>query len=152
MACQETVTMKPFLTLATCAILLGGCDFVGATNASPVAIASLTILDAPLPIEEDGTAPDLYVEVQDASGRAIVQAPAIREDADASMLPYQIAGGTLYGASRFTVVVMDWDEDRYEVLATSRVFSLADMRANAGSSFEVRDEAGTLRAEIALTP
>jgi hypothetical protein len=145
--------MKQILALAACAALLAGCDFIGGSDADPVAFSSLTITASPLPADNDGSAPDLYVEIQDAGGRAVYMAPSILEEADAGAFPYTIgAPGELNGSTRsYFVVVMDRDADGNDLIAASDGFSADDLRASASSTFAVSNAAGTLHAEIAIS-
>ena len=145
-------TMNKFLALAACAALLTGCDFAGGSDVDPVAFSSLTITSAPLPGDEDGSAPDLYVEIQDAGGRAVYRAPSVLDDAGADAFPYTLSqAGELTGTTRsYFVVVLDRDADGYDLIASSEAFSADDLRASTGS-FEVTNEQGTMRAEIAVS-
>ena len=146
-------TMKKFLALAACAALLTGCDFAGGAGVDPVAFSSLTITASPLPADEDGSAPDLYVEIQDAGGRAIYQAPSVLENASASAFPYTLeGGGEFVGSTRsYFVVIMDRDADGYDLVASSAAFSADDLRASTTPVFEVTNNRGNVRAEIAVS-
>jgi hypothetical protein len=144
--------MKKFLTLAACAALLAGCDFLGGSDVDPIAFSSLTITSSPLPADRDGTAPDLYVEIQDAGGRAIYAAPEILQEADASVFPYTIdVPGELTGSTRsYFVVVMDRNDDGNRLIVASDGFSADDLRASSSDAFEVSNAAGTLQAELSI--
>lgn len=144
--------MKKLLTLAACAALLTGCDFVGGDDGNPVAIASLTIEAAPLPSDSDGSAPDLYVEIQDVGGRAIYQAPSVAQNLDS--LPYVIdTDGELTGTTRsYFVVLMDQEADgSYRLISISESFTAEDLRASSESTYAVRSSDGALQASIALS-
>ena len=144
--------MKKLFAFAACAALLTGCDFIGGSGVDPVALSSLTITASPLPADEDGSAPDLYVEIQDASGRAIYQAPSVLENASASAFPYTLGeAGELIGTTRsYYVVVMDRDADGYDLIAASQAFSADDLRASTAPVFEVSNKRGNLHAEITV--
>lgn len=159
-------TMKKTVLLAACAALLAGCDFVeGAIEdvddaieentdglPDPVAFSSLTLVASPLPADEDGSAPDLYVEIQDAGGSAAYRAPGIAEDADEGVFPYVLGGGALNGTTQgYYVVVLDRDADGYDFIVGSKPFTADDLRASASDTFAVANAAGTLRAELVLT-
>jgi hypothetical protein len=143
--------MKKLVALAACAALLSGCDFVGGTDVDPVSFSSIVITDTPLPRDEDGSQPDLYVEVQGADGRAIFQGPVV-EDAVRANLPYTLAtDGEFIGASRgYYVVVMDRDADGYDLIEASGHFTGDDLRTSSESVYEVTNDNGRLRAEITL--
>ena len=159
--------MKVILALAACAALLAGCDFLDdAFNEAddaiddileppppPVLFSGLILTKSPLPGDEDGSAPDLYVEIQDAGGRPIYQAPSVLEDADASAFPYTLeGGGEFVGTTRtYSLVVLDRDLDGYDLIAATRPFSADDLRASPSDTFAVANGQGSLRAEILLT-
>jgi hypothetical protein len=146
-------TMKKLLTLVACVALLSGCDFVGGSDAEPVAFSDLTLTSVPLRDDEDGSAPDLYVEIQDASGRAVYKSSSILEDVDDTAFPYTLdKAGALAGSQRaYFVVVMDRDADGFDLLAASGAFSADDLRAATEPAYVVTNEAGTFQAEIALS-
>jgi hypothetical protein len=145
-------TMNKLLALIACAAFLTGCDFIG-SDADPVAFSGLTVTSAPLRADEDGSGPDLYVEIQDAGGRAVYEAPSIVEDADETVFPYTVSeAGQLVGTSRaYFVVVMDRDPDGFDLLAASGPFSADDLRASTEATFAVPDASGSVEAEINLS-
>ncbi|HLT47335.1 MAG TPA: hypothetical protein VK002_08920 [Rubricoccaceae bacterium] len=144
--------MKKILTLAACAALLTGCDFVG-SDVEPAAFSNLILTDSPLPRDEDGSRPDIYVEIQDVGGRAVVKADQVFEDAEATSFPLTVAGsGALVGTARsYYVVVMDRDEDgSYDLIGISKPFTAEALRTSTEPVFEVTNEQGNLRAELTL--
>jgi hypothetical protein len=157
--------MKKLLALAACAALLAGCDLLSGaadevneeiddiTNRPPpVAFSTLTLLDSPLPLDEDGSGPDLYVEIQDGAGGGVYSAPRVAEDADEGVFPFVLRdGGELAGTERsYFVVVMDRDADGYDYIASSRAFTAEHLRESPTDTFAVADAAGTLRAELVI--
>jgi hypothetical protein len=157
--------MKTALTLTACVALLAGCDYLdGALDEAeealdetfeptppPAVFSSLIITDAPLPRDEDGTGPDLYVEVQDASGAPVYRAPSVLIDAEATSLPYALGGGEVVGTTRsYFVVLMDRDDDGYDFIAATDGFSADDLRASPSDTFAVTDRRGRLHAELVL--
>lgn len=147
--------MKKLLTLAACAALLSGCDFVGSGEA-PAAFSNLTLISSPLPADDDGSGPDLYVEIQDAGGRAIVKADQTYENVTADDFPLVISanGGELVGVRRsYFVVVMDRnDAGGYDPVATSASFTADDLRNSTESVFAVTNERGNIQAQLTLAP
>jgi hypothetical protein len=143
--------MQKLLAFAICAALLSGCDFVGGSG-DPVAFSSVTLTTAPLPADEDGTAPDLYVEVQDAGGRAVYKGQTIM-NADASAFPYVVAtNGELTGSKHgYFIVVMDQNADGYEFIAATGPFTADQLRSSTEPVFEVSGSEGEVRAEIAVS-
>ncbi len=145
--------MKNFLALAAFAALLSGCDFVGGSGVDPVAFSGITITTRPLTNHDaDGSAPDLYVEIQDAGGRGIFQAPSVFENADEPSLSYTItSGGELYGSTRsYYIVLMDRNSDGYRFIAATEAFTAEDLRTATGATFEVSGDDGTFNAQISL--
>lgn len=137
--------MKKLSTLVACVALLSGCDFAGGSGES-VAFSSVTLTESPL-----GT--NLYVEVQDAGGRAVYQGEQIT-GVDESVLPYVVAtDGEFLGSSRgYYVVVMDGSPGSYEIVGVAGPFTGDQLRASPGSTYEVTGSQGDVRAEIALSP
>ena len=150
--------MKKILALAACAALLAACDQaqdviddLTEPPPDPVAFASLTLTTSPLPPDEDGSAPDLYVEIQDAGGNAIFESQSVLEDAEPSDFPYVLGGGELVGAARtYALVVLDRDADGYDRIASAGGFTADDLRESPSDTFAVTNAVGTLRAELAL--
>ncbi|MDX1419893.1 MAG: hypothetical protein R3181_08000 [Rubricoccaceae bacterium] len=142
--------MKQFLTLAACAVFLVGCDFVGGAGET-VAFSNLTLNATPLPADEDGSAPDLYVEVQDAGGRAVIKS-SIYEDASDATLPLVVSpSGELVGTTRtYYLVVMDRDADGYDLIQRSEPFSADDLRNAADPVFQIADRRGRIQAELTI--
>jgi hypothetical protein len=134
--------MKKLFALAACAALISGCDFAGGSTAEPAAVvSSLTINSMSLPTDSDNTAPDLYVEIQDAGGRALYKAPAIRENVTEADFPYTVDTELeVYGEARsHYVVLMDQTDDGYELIAISPAFTGDALRAVAdSSSFQIQ--------------
>jgi hypothetical protein len=145
--------MKQLIALAAAAALLSGCDFVGGVDVDPVAFSSITVTDSPLPVDEDGSPVDLYVELQDAGGRAIYQGPLVENADRQTVLPYVIAtDGELLGSTRgYYVVVMDRDDDGYDLVMASTHFTAEDLRSSSEPVYQVASSNGRLVAEIAIT-
>lgn len=140
-------TMKKFLAIAACAALLTGCDFVGGASGDAVAVASLTINAMP-------AANDLYVEVQDAGGRAV---PGMRSTADdfSGAFPYTVSGvsGEITGTTRsyFLVLMNEEADGTKSLIAASPAFSADDLRAVASDSASTfRVQSGEVDAELTL--
>jgi hypothetical protein len=140
---------------------LAGCDFFERARDEaeealelpppPVAFSNLIVVDTPLPPDEDGSGPDLYVEVQSASGAPSFRAPSIVEDADSTALPYVLGGGELQGATRaYVVAVLDRDADGYDAIGYTEPFTPDDLRESPSDTFAAANAAGTLQAQFVL--
>lgn len=145
--------MKKILTLAACTALLAGCDLIGADNGPANSIANVTLTNAPLEghMDEDGTV-DLYVEVQDISGRAyfksnvfenVAELPAEGLDLGAS---FEIPAG----GRDFFIIVADVDGEDYEYIAVSEGFSGDDLAASSEATVEIGGADAPVRALIQL--
>ncbi|NNF58637.1 MAG: hypothetical protein HKN04_10380 [Rhodothermaceae bacterium] len=136
--------MKKFFAIAACAILLTGCDFVGGSPGETVGIAGVTINAMP-------AATDLYVEIQDAGGRAIASSDA--ESFDGS-LPYAVPGlsGDVAGTTRaHYLVLMERDSDgTNSLIAVSDPFSGDEIRAAEAGMFPIQSSG--IDAELAIAP
>lgn len=146
------------IALALAAPSLPGCDlfdqvrdeFEDATE--PVRYSGVILLETPLPEDEDGSGPDLYVEIQNPAGGAAYRAPSVLEDATPASLPYVLdGGGELAGTTRaYALVVFDRDADGYDRVAFSESFTPDSLRASPTDTFTVVNRAGTLRAQLLL--
>ena len=137
--------------IVLCAIALAACDQFNPQPA-PVPFARITVTTAPLPVEEDGTAPDLYVEVQDAGGAAVYHGDVV-EEADASAFPYTVAtDGALAGERRtYYVIVLDRDADGFDYVGRAGPFTGDDLRAAHGAlTLSDENRQGVVEAVITL--
>ena len=137
-------TMKKFFAIAACAVLLTGCDFAGGSSAETIGIAGVTINAMP-------AATDLYVEIQDAGGRAVASSDA--ESFDGSF-PYAISDlrGDISGTTRaYYLVLMERESDGTNTLiAHSDEFSGDELRTAESGMFQIQSSG--LDAELAIAP
>ncbi len=75
--------MRNILLFSVGALALAGCDFAGSTSDIAAPIASLQASALPTTPDADGTAPDVFFEIQDAGGRTIYRSD-VATDADIS--------------------------------------------------------------------
>lgn len=148
-------TPNPMLRLsvvALCAMLLSACDFSGGDSTPLARVSNATVLEAPLQPDGDGMwdpdgAPDLFVEIQDISGRAVFQSAVFENTA---ILP---EGGLDTGAAfdilsdfrTYYVVLIDVDPDGYELMAVSEPFDATLLTASVdgevtlgGDDFQIK--------------
>ena len=130
--------MKQISALALSLVVLAGCDFVGAESAL-VPIASLSVEGLPnsdrggVPWDDDGTAPDIFIEIQNAAGRSFYQSEVIQDaDVDAP-LAFSLADAVEvpFSAMPMFVVVYESDGNPSEAafMMTAEGFEAADLLA-----------------------
>ncbi|OZC03663.1 hypothetical protein [Rubricoccus marinus] len=131
-----------FAPLVLCALVFTGCDFIDEIQeepAVPVTISSITVQDLPeRRWDNDGTGPDLFLEVQDPGGGDYLQSEVV-QDVDLSQPltftfsdSFEVATST----SRISIVVFDDDgEGRFtaELVGASESFTAEDVAAADGS-------------------
>lgn len=150
--------MKRILTLAACAVLFAGCDFAGGSDGPMTSVANVTLTAAPLQRAGGGSwdtdgAPDLYVEVQDVSGRAYYSSDVF-ENTEALPAGGLDLGGAfdLPGTSRsYFLVVIDVDDDQNELMAISEAFSADDLAASTSETVEIASENGSIGAVLQVS-
>ena len=150
--------MRLLLLGLFCVVAFAACDAsdqiseVLEPSVEPLPFSRITVTSAPLVADEDGTAMDLYAELQDAGGGSVYQGVVI-ENADASAFPYTIAtDGVILGEQiGYYVAVLDDGSDGLRSIVKAGPFTGTDLRAAQGS-FEVRGENrnGVLEATITL--
>lgn len=127
--------MMRLSVVALCAALLTGCDFAGGLGDPVASVANTTLIAAPLDAsggwDPDG-APDLLVEVQDISGRAIYRSQVFENTALIPEGGLDLNDGfDVFNDFRsYYIVLIDVDPDGYELIAVSEAFN-AEALANA---------------------
>lgn len=124
--------MRRLFACALCVLTLPACDIAGLVDSGPepASFSRITLTETPLPDDEDGTATDLYVEVQNASGAAVYRG-MVEEDVDASVLPYTVVtdGAVVGERQSYYVVVLDYDPVGYRYIGTAGPFTGDELRA-----------------------
>ncbi|MDX1440203.1 MAG: hypothetical protein R3284_09900 [Rubricoccaceae bacterium] len=136
--------MKKLIAIAAFAVFFAGCDIVsGDADGAVASVANITITDASL-----GGSSDIYVEVQDAAGRAYSQTSH-----SGVSLPLSLgAQFEVHSASRdmFIVVMRDNGSGSFsasDIIGASDAFDGNMLAAAAGSSLQV---GGAVSAEISV--
>lgn len=73
--------MRTLFLFSAGALLLTGCDFIGGSDAASFSVASVRATDISFPTDEDGSAPDVFFEIQDGTGRSYYRSD-VQNDAD----------------------------------------------------------------------
>ena len=125
--------MKKFTLLVAAGVLaLSGCDFAGSTDSAVVPVASIEVSglqssNGETPWDADGTAPDVYVEIRNASGRAIYRSE-VRENAEESSLEFAVDSAVEIPFSAMAMYVNVYETDGDPVhareMAASEAFTL----------------------------
>ena len=76
--------MRTLFLFSAGALLLTGCDFAGGSDAASFSVASVQATDISFPADEDGTAPDVFFEIQDGTGRSYYRSD-VQNNADVTM-------------------------------------------------------------------
>lgn len=114
--------MKKSLTLmAAGALALTGCDFAGSTDSSPLPVSSIQVSSLPAmtggePWDSDGTAPDVYVEIRNAAGRAVFRSD-VQQDVEADVLTFAVDSGLEVAFSTMAMHVSVFETDGDVILA-----------------------------------
>ena len=142
-----------FAPLVLCALVFTGCDIIDEVQpepAIPVTISAVEISDLrQRPWDpEDGTGPDIFVEIQDPGGGTYARSATV-QDADLSQtytltFPEGFEVATL--TSNMFVTVFDQDSDTRvdaQIVGSSQPFTAADVNAAQDSllllDFDVDD-------------
>lgn len=125
--------MKKSILLAAAGVLaLSGCDFAGSTDSATVPVASIQVSNLPASNgqeawDTDGTAPDIYVEIRNAAGRAIYRSE-VRENTEASDLTFDVDTVVEIPFSALAMYVNVYESDGDPIFArsmgTSEAFTL----------------------------
>lgn len=123
---------KSTLLVAAGIFALSGCDFAGSTDSATVPVASIEVSGLPASNgqeawDADGTAPDVYVEIRNAAGRAIYRSE-VRENTEASDLDFTINETVEIPFSGLAMYVNVYESDGDPVfareMAASEAFTL----------------------------
>ena len=138
--------MRTLFLFSVGAVALAGCDFSGGSDAAVTApFASLQATGLPAenrraPWDADGTAPDVFFEIQDVSGRSLDRSQPDPTGAATATIP---AGTELPSSTMpLRIAVYDFDESlaASSLMARSAVFT-ADQVATA-SETQIAAESG----------
>lgn len=143
------MSVRSFAAVLLAAATLTSCDLLSELEPEPAAevpVSEIRIADIPLSPnrtrewDDDGTGPDVFVEIQNTAGAAIAQSDII-PDADLTQPLTFTIPGTPEAASanaRLFVVAFDADGDNLafaESLGSSQSFSAEELVASDGSLF-----------------
>ena len=140
--------MKKSLTLlAAGAFALTGCDFAGGTEASIVPVASIEVSNLPAANgqqawDADGTAPDVYVEIRNAAGRAIYRSEAQQDvTAETVSFPVSAAIEVPFAAMAMYINVYETDGDPIfaQEMAASDAFTIDQLATGDVSLSDIKD-------------
>lgn len=126
--------MKKLIAFAAIAVFFAGCDIVsGDADGAVASVANITLTDVAL-----NGASDIYVEVQDAAGRAYSQS----SHANVSLPMSLDTQFDVFNGSRdlFIVVIRDNGSGQFtpnDILGASEGFDGDALAASAGSSIQV---------------
>ena len=122
--------MKKSITLVAAGVLaLSGCDFAGSTDSAIVPVSSIEVSGIPssngqASWDSDGTAPDVYVEIRNAAGRAIYRSE-VRENTEATSLEFSVDSAVEIPFSAMAMYVNVYETDGDPVLAREMAASQA---------------------------
>ena len=128
------------------ALLLTGCDAAG-DNASVAPIQSIMVTDIPVPSDEDGSAPDIFFEVQDLSGRSVYRS-AVQTDADVSdgasfSVTEAVAVPTSTMPLRISVYDFDGSLNTSTLMAKSETFTASQIAASEETTLNTATPSAT---------
>jgi hypothetical protein len=134
------------------ALALAGCDFAGGSADATAPIASLQVSDLPAATETDGSAPDVFFEIQDVNGRSYYRS-AVVNDADISAgASAAISGAVEIPSSTMPlqISVYDFDDSLNEstLMARSTRFTADEIAAAAELSLASADAASAARFTV----
>ena len=120
---------KSILLVAAGVLALSGCDFAGSTDSATVPVASIEVSGLQAsngedPWDSDGTAPDVYVEIRNAAGRAIYRSE-IKENTEASDLEFSVSSAIEIPFSAMAMYINVYETDGDPVLAQEMAASQA---------------------------
>jgi len=120
---------KSTLLVAAGVLALSGCDFAGSTDASTVPVASIEVSglqtsNGQEAWDADGTAPDVYVEIRNAAGRAIYRSE-VRENTEATALEFSVDSAVEIPFSAMAMYINVYETDGDPVLAREMAASQA---------------------------
>ncbi|GAB5535512.1 MAG: hypothetical protein Rubg2KO_17610 [Rubricoccaceae bacterium] len=120
---------KSILLVAAGVFALSGCDFAGSTDSATVPVASIEVSglqtsNGQEAWDADGTAPDVYVEIRNAAGRAIYRSE-VRENTDASSLEFSVDSEVEIPFSAMAMYINVYETDGDPVLAREMAASQA---------------------------
>ena len=134
------------------ALALAGCDFAGGTADATAPIASLQVTGLPATAETDGSTPDVFFEIQDASGRSYYRSAVADNAAWTGSSEAAISGAVEIPSSRMPlqISVYDFDNTLNEstLMARSTRFTSDEIAASAELSLASADAASAARFTV----
>lgn len=112
---------KSTLLVAAGVLALSGCDFAGSTDSATVPVASIEVSGLPASNgttawEVDGTAPDVYVEIRNAAGRAVYRSE-VKENVATDDVSFAIDSEVTIPFSSMAMYVTVFESDGDPVFA-----------------------------------
>ena len=150
---------KIILTAAVGALALTGCDFSeSAGSATPVSISSIEVSNLQDRTWDEGSNPDVFVEIRNLAGRAYYRSAPIQNADVSGTLTFAIDEAIEVGppTAPLIVGVFDMDEDlvHSDVMGYTTSFTAAELaagnveRAAGNASVVLRSSASTIGADL----
>ena len=150
---------KLILTAAVGALALTGCDFSeSAGPATPVSISSIEVSNLQDRAWDEGSNPDVFVEIRNLAGRAYYRSAPIQNADVSGTLTFTIDETVEVGppTAPLIVGVFDMDEDlvHSDVMGYTTSFTAAELaagnveRAAGNASVVLRSSASTIGADL----
>jgi len=144
--------MNKLLLVAAGVIALSGCDFAGNSDAVNASISSLQVTNLPVTSDEDGSAPDVFFEIQNAAGRSYFRT-AVVENADLSA---PVVGAVteeielISGTQPLYIAAYDFDGTLREssLMARSAVFTSDEVEAAGDLTIGAMDGANAAQFTV----
>ena len=139
--------MRKLILFSAGALALAGCDFAGGSDDVTASISRIQASGLPAASDPDGSAPDVFFEVQDITGRSFYRS-AVVENADISQEAVAAISGSVSVPSStmpLQISVYDYDTSLTEstLMARSTTFTADEVAATPELTLDATASAGT---------